>query len=355
MEFLISLRSIYFWGNSAYDYFLSVLIFLALMIVLKLFQVIILSHLNKLALKTKTDIDDMLIEIFKDIKPPFYFFISFYFAIKILDIAPLFSKVLFILFLIAIVFEIIQAVSRVLDYAMRKYLERNREEGEDNQHSESMIKLLQVLVKAFLWIFGLVLILSNLGVNVTSLIAGMGIGGLAIALALQNVLSDLFSAFSIYIDKPFKVGDFIMVGTDAGTVEKIGMKTTRIRTLQGEQLVISNQELTSARIQNFRRMDNRRVSFKLGVTYDTSPKKLEAIPSIIESILEKIELAEFDRCHFTEYADSALIFEVVMFINSKEMTDYLEARQKVNLEIYKRFAKEKIEFAYPTQTIHLEK
>lgn len=355
MEFLENLKSINFWGNSGYDYFLAIVIFVALIAILKIFQVIILARLNSLALKTTTDLDDMLIEIFKKIKPPFYFFVSVYFAIKVLNVSGIINKVLLVLFLIAIVFEIIQAVSRIIDYMMRKYLERNREDGEDNKNSESMMNLLQVIVKLLLWVFGFILILSNLGVDVTSLVAGLGIGGLAIALALQNVLSDLFSAFSIYIDKPFKVGDFIMVGTDAGTVEKIGMKTTRIRTLQGEQLVISNQELTSARIQNFRRMDNRRVSFKLGVTYDTAAKKLEAIPSIIEEILKKIELAEFDRCHFVEYADSALIFEVVMFINSKEMSDYLSARQEVNLEIYKRFAKEKIDFAYPTQTIHLEK
>ena len=297
----------------------------------------------------------MLIEVFKTIKPPFYFFISVYFSIKILSVPDVFNKILLILFLVVIVFEIIQAIARVLDYIMRKYLNKNKEEGEDNQHADSVIKLLQVIVKVILWVLGLVLILSNLGLDVTSLIAGMGIGGLAIALALQNVLSDLFSAFSIYIDKPFKAGDFIKLGTDSGTVEKIGMKTTRIRTLQGEQLIVSNQELTSARIQNFRRMNNRRVSFKLGVTYDTSAKNLESIPVMIEEIVAKVSLATFNRCHFVEYDDSALIFDIVIFIESKEMPDYLKARQEINLEIFKKFAKAKIEFAYPTQTIHLQK
>lgn len=355
MEFLESIKQVSLWGNTGYDYLMAGAMFVGLIIVLKVFQLIILARLNKLALKTKTDLDDMLIEMFKKIKPPFYLLVSIYLAIKALTITGLFSKILLVLFLIVIIFEIIQAISRVLDYVMRKYLNRNKEEGEDNQHSEAMIKLLQVIVKTILWAFGLILILSNMGINVTSLVAGLGIGGLAIALALQNVLGDLFSAFSIYIDKPFKVGDYIKIGTDSGTVEKIGMKTTRIRTLQGEQLVISNQELTNVRIQNFRRMDKRRVSFKLGVTYDTTAKKLEAVPAMIEKIVNKVDLATFDRCHFVEYADSALIFDIVMFINSKEYIDYLTARQSINLAIYQKFAKEKIEFAYPTQTIHLQK
>lgn len=355
MDFIESLKVVEVWSNTGYDYLLAAAIFVGLVFVLKIFQVIILARLHKLALKTATDVDDMLIEVFKTIKPPFYFFVAAYFGIKILTMPELVSKAVTVLFLIVIVYEVIQAISRVLDFLIRKFLQRSQEEGEDNQHAESMIRLMMVIVKVVLWVIGLLLVLSNLGVNVTSLVAGMGIGGLAIALALQNVLSDLFSAFSIYIDKPFKVGDHIQIGTDRGEVEKIGLKTTRIRTLQGEQLIVSNQELTSARIQNYRRMDQRRVSFRLGVTYDTPSAKLEAIPKIIEDIVGKVDLAEFDRCFFVEYADSALIFEVVMFVGSKEMKDYLESLQEVNLAIYKAFEKEKIEFAYPTQTIHLQK
>ena len=161
MEFLEGIKQVSFWGNTGYDYFVAGAIFVGLIVILKVFQIIILARLNKLALKTKTDLDDMLIEVFKKIKPPFYFFVSIYFAIKVLNVSGLFSKILMVLFLIAIVFEVIQAISRVLDYVMRKYLNRNREEGEDNQHSESMIKLLQVIIKAILWALGLILILSN--------------------------------------------------------------------------------------------------------------------------------------------------------------------------------------------------
>jgi small-conductance mechanosensitive channel len=355
MEILEQLKDVTFWNNTGYDYFLALVVFIGLVFILKIFQVIILARLHKLALKTQTDIDDMLIEVFKKIKPPFYFFVAIYFSIKLLNVSDLFNKVLLVLFLIAIVFEIVHAIERVLDFIIRRYLEKTQEEGEDNQHSESMINLLKIIVKIILWVMGLLLILSNLGINITSLVAGMGIGGIAIALALQNVLSDLFSAFSIYIDKPFKVGDHIKIGTDRGVVEKIGMKSTRVRTLQGEQLIVSNKELTSVRIQNFRRMEKRRVAVKLGVTYDTPHKKLEAIPGFIEEIVNKVDLVEFDRCFFTEYADSSLIFEVVAFVSSKEIKDYLESMQEINLAIYKKFEQEKIEFAYPTQTIYVNK
>ena len=355
MEFLEQLKNINFWNNSGYDYFMALVVFIGLIFVLKIFQVIILARLHKLALKTQTDVDDMLIQVFKKIKPPFYFFVAIYFSIKLLNVSDLFNRVLLVLFLIAIVFEVVHAIDRVLDFVIRKYLERTQEEGEDNQHSESMINLLKVIVKVIMWVIGLLLILSNLGINITSLVAGMGIGGIAIALALQNVLSDLFSAFSIYIDRPFKVGDHIQIGTDRGEVEKIGMKSTRIRTLQGEQLIVSNQELTNVRIQNYRRMERRRVAFKLGVTYDTPHKKLEAIPGYMEEIANKVDLVEFDRCFFIEYADSSLVFEVVVFVSSKEMKDYLESMQEINLSIYKKFEREKIEFAYPTQTIHVNK
>ncbi|MCD4761259.1 mechanosensitive ion channel family protein, partial [bacterium] len=319
MEFIEAFKAVTFWGNTGYDYFKAGIIFVGLIFALKIFQAIILSRLHKLALKTETDIDDMLVEVFKKIKPPFYFFVAVYFGVKVLQVSEILSKALTVLFLIVIVWEIIQAISRVLDFMIRKFLQKSsQEEGEDNQHAESMVKLMMVIIKVILWVIGLLLILSNLGINVTSLMAGMGIGGIAIALALQNVLGDLFSAFSIYIDKPFKVGDHIKIGNDRGEVEKIGLKTTRIRTLQGEQLIISNQELTSARIQNYRRMERRRVAFKLGVTYDTTPEKLEAIPKIIENIVNKADLAEFERCFFVEYADFALIFEIVIFIDSKE-------------------------------------
>jgi small-conductance mechanosensitive channel len=199
------------------------------------------------------------------------------------------------------------------------------------------------------------LVLSNLDINISSLVASLGIGGIAVALALQNVLGDMFSSFSIYADKPFRVGDFIVIGKDQGTVEKIGMKTTRIRTLQGEELVVSNKELTSTRVQNFKKMKRRRVLFQLGVVYGTKPEQLESISKIIKEIVDKIDGVDYDRCHFSTYGDFSLNFEVVFYVNSSDYADYMNKKEKANLAIYKRFAEEKIEFAYPTQTIFVNK
>ncbi len=355
MEFIEQLQTMKIGQNTGYDYFLAIAVLIGLAVILKIFQAIILARLHKLALKTKTDLDDILIEIFKKIKPPFYFFVSIYFSIKVLVLPDIVGKTLFVLFVIIVVYEVVKAVERLIDYLLRKYLEKNAKDPETNPHAEAMIKVMQVIIKAILWMIGLTMVLSNLGVNVSSLIAGLGIGGIAIALALQNVLSDLFSAFSIYVDKPFKIGDHIKIGTDRGEVEKVGLKSTRIRTVQGEQLIVSNQELTNTRIHNFRRMEVRRVNFTIGVTYDTPAEKLEAIPIMIKNIVERAENVDFARCHFVEYADSSLNFQIVIDVKSKEFGEYLDVRQAVNMAIFKKFAEQNIEFAYPTQTIFVNK
>ena len=353
MDFLERFKDISWGSNTAYDYILAIAIFVGLVIILKIFQAIILSYLKKVAMKTKTDFDDILIDIFKSIKPHFYFFVAIYFAVKTLLLPDIANKVLLVLFVVTLVYEIIRAFEKLVGYFINKSLSKGNDDHKE--HNQAVIKTLQLIVRIILWVMGLILILSNLGVDVTSLIAGLGIGGIAIALALQNVLSDLFSSFSIYMDKPFKVGDFIMIGTDGGTVERIGLKTTRIQTLQGEELVIGNRELTSARVQNFGAMEKRRVVFSLGVVYNTAQDKLEKIPEIVKNIIDKADLADFDRCHFKTYADSSLNFEIVYYISSPDYMTYMDVRHKVNLVIFQKFAEDKIDFAYPTQTVYVNK
>ena len=206
-----------------------------------------------------------------------------------------------------------------------------------------------------LWAFGGIFILSNLGIEITSLIAGLGIGGIAVAFALQGILSDLFSSFSIYFDKPFRIGDFIVIGDNMGTVERIGIKTTRIRTLQGEELVVSNAELTTTRVQNYKKMQNRRIVFQLGVTYETPEEKVKAIPELLRTVITDIKGVRLDRAHFASYGDSALIFEVVYFVESGDYNQYMDLQQSINFGIMEVFGKEGIEFAYPTQTLYLKK
>jgi small-conductance mechanosensitive channel len=181
------------------------------------------------------------------------------------------------------------------------------------------------------------------------------VGGIAVALAAQNILGDLFSSMSIVLDKPFVLGDFIIVGDLMGTVEKIGLKTTRIKSLSGEQLVFSNSDLLNSRIRNFKRMQERRAVFSIGVTYETPYEKLQTIPATIREVIESQELARFDRAHFASYGDFALVFEIVYYMKRPEYDLYMDTQQAINLELFRRFAESGIAFAYPTQTVHLNK
>ena len=197
--------------------------------------------------------------------------------------------------------------------------------------------------------------IQNLGYNVSGLLAGVGIGGIAIAFALQNVLADVFASITIYFDKPFKVGDYIVIGADSGTVKNIGIKSTRIQTLQGQELVVSNKELTEARIHNYKKMKTRRVVFEFGVEYDTPTKKMKKIPGMLDKIFKKVDGADMERVHFKSFGDSALLYEVVYYISTKEYKIYMDIQEEMNLELKQAFEKEKISMAYPTQTLYLKK
>lgn len=203
------------------------------------------------------------------------------------------------------------------------------------------------------WSLVALMMLANLGVDVTALVAGLGIGGVAVALALQNILSDLFASISILLDKPFVVGDFIIVGEELGTVEKIGIKTTRVRSLGGEQLIFANNDLLQSRVRNYKRMDERRIVFRVGIVYETPGDKLEAISGMLREIVEGIEQTRFDRAHFAEFGDFALQFEVVYYVLSSDFAIYRDIQQRINLAIFRRFERESIGFAYPTQMLHI--
>lgn len=194
--------------------------------------------------------------------------------------------------------------------------------------------------------------LDNAGVNVTALVAGLGVGGIAVALAVQNILGDLFSAVSIVIDKPFVVGDFIIVGDKMGTVETIGLKTTRLRALSGEQLIFANSDLLTSRIQNYKRMVERRVVFGFGVTYQTTPEELRAIPGMVRQAVERHQLTRFDRCHFSKFADSSLNYELVYYVLDADFNKHMDIQQAVLLEIFEGFNAAGIDFAYPSQTVY---
>jgi small-conductance mechanosensitive channel len=223
----------------------------------------------------------------------------------------------------------------------------------DPEETPSGIALTTLLARVVVWAFIVLLVLDNLGFNITTLVAGLGVGGIAIAMASQNILADLFASLSILLDKPFKVGEFIIVGDFPGSVEHIGLKTTRLRSLSGEQLIFSNTDLLSSRIRNYKRMLERRIVFKIGVEYSTDYEKLKLIPGMIREIIESIQLTRFDRCHFLSYGDFALEIETVYYVLSPNYNTYADVQQEINLKLFKRFQDEGIVFAFPTQTIHL--
>jgi small-conductance mechanosensitive channel len=217
------------------------------------------------------------------------------------------------------------------------------------------LNLLNFISKIVIWLFVLLLVLDNLGVNITALVAGLGVGGIAVALALQTILSDLFASLSIVLDKPFVVGDFLNVGDMYGTVDYVGLKTTRLKSLSGEQLVFSNSDLLNSRIRNYGRMYERRVVFNLGVTYQTPREMLIKIPTIVRQAIEQQENTRFDRSHFKEYGDFSLNFESVYYVLGPDYNEYMDIQQAINLYIHEQFEQENIEFAYPTQTLFIEK
>lgn len=343
----------YAWvGNTLGEYAIALGIFVAGLVVLKYVQWFVLHVLKKGAEHTATDIDDTLVEIVGSARPPFYSYLAFYIAVRTLALSDIVSGIVTAILIAWIAYQVVLALQILIDYVLKK---KFSSEEDSDEGTQGAVSFMSGLFKGALWGVALIMVLGNLGVDVTSLIAGLGIGGIAIAFALQNILADLFSSFVIHFDKPFVIGDFIIVGAHMGTVESIGIKTTRIRALQGEEIVISNQELTSARVQNFKKMEERRIVFHLGVTYDTDPKVMEQISDMVKNVIDPIDGARFDRCHFQTFADSALVFETVYYVASGDYAEYMNIQQNINMDILKSFNDKGIDFAFPTQTIYIEK
>lgn len=229
-------------------------------------------------------------------------------------------------------------------------LRRSRKELRDPS-AVSGYGLILFFVRVGIWIVVAVSVLAHFDYPITGVVGALGVGGIAVAFAMQNILSDIFNSMAIILDKPFRVGDFIITGDTLGVVEHIGVKTTQIRSLSGEQVILSNTDLLGSRIHNYKRMRERRVVFRLGVVYQTPPEKLERIPRIIEDIVRSQGQARFDRAHFFEYGDFALIFEIVYYVLSADYSLYMDTQQAINLAIYRRFQEAGIEFAYPTQEL----
>lgn len=340
-------------GNGVNDYLLALGVFAFVIIFIKLFKYVILRKLKIIAGKTKLKFDDLLIEIVDRFAWPFYILISLYIALQFITVPIFLKTALYYAILIFVTYYVVRAFQTIIDYGTGIIIQKRREE--EKEADTSVIDLLSRIAKGVLWIIAVILILSNIGYDVSTLIAGLGIGGLAIAIALQSILGDIFASFSIYFDKPFRVGDFIIFGNDMGVVKKIGIKSTRIQALQGQEIVVSNKQLTETVVNNYKIMEQRRVVFSFGVKYDTSVEKLKKVDAIVADIISKVELARLDRVHFFKFGDFSLIFEVVYYVATGDYNKYMDVQQEINLAIKERFENEGIEMAYPTQTIIINK
>ena len=340
-----------YFGNTIEAYLVALGIFIGGMILVKIAEKIVLYRLKKWAEKTETTLDDFLIKrVEKSIVPLLYFGV-FYVAITSLTLTDKARNIIEIASLVVLTFFIVRFISSIIMFGLTYFIKK-QERGEEKA---KQLRGMTVLINIFIWAIGLVFLMGNLGFDISAVIAGLGIGGIAIALAAQAILGDLFSYFVIFFDRPFEVGDFITVQDKVGTVEYTGIKTTRLRALTGEQLVFSNTDLTNSRIHNFKKMQERRILFRLGVIYQTSAAQLKEIPNIVREIIEKHNDVRFDRGHFASYGDFSLNFEFVYFVIGSEYVKYMDTQQSINLEIYDEFEKRGIEFAYPTQTLFVNK
>ncbi|MCF7874168.1 MAG: mechanosensitive ion channel family protein [Candidatus Omnitrophica bacterium] len=340
-----------FFQNTILEYLVSLGLFIGFFILIKVVGLIVVKKIKGWAKGTATLIDDLLVSILEKRIVPFLYLVSLYVAIQYLKLPKTLDKALeLVVIFVLTVFTILISI-RFVEFGFDSYAQKT---GRSETFRHSLMGILKV-IKFILWGLGLVFFLDNLGFDIAAVIAGLGVGGVAVALAAQAVLGDLFSYFSIIFDRPFEVGDFIIVGDLLGTIEHVGIKTTRIRSLGGEQLIFSNSDLTNSRVKNYKRMERRRVVFKLGVTYDTPLAKLREIPKVIENVIKNTEDTIFDRAHFFSYADFSLVFEIVYYVIGPDYNKYMDIQQKINFAIKEEFEKRSIEFAFPTQTLHLKK
>lgn len=348
--FIDVLQNVFNLGKTESEVVTSIIVLIIAMFIGWIVYSIFKRYLVHWAKDTETKIDD---EILRNIRAPIIFLallFGLHYALQPLSFLGPYSVTLSQLFSIAQILVATFIITRVLSILVSWYGERAKNQ---KRMSEHLLTILKQAIRALVYVFALFAILAVFEVDLSGLVVGLGVGGIAIALALQNILGDAFSAFLIYFDRPFEIGDFIVVNDYSGTVKKIGIRSTRLKLIQGEELVISNRELTTTAIRNFKKLRKRRVVLKIGVAANTSVEKLKKIPALIEGIVRKQKLAEFDRVHLYELGDFSFLYEIVYYIKSPDYAKHMDAQQNVILGIIEGFEKEKIEMPFPTQTIIL--
>lgn len=338
------------WNNTVREWLIAVGVGVAAYVAVRVILRVIRGRLAALARRTSTDWDDMVIQALGKTRRIFVLAVAVYAGGTALTLPPPVQTALGIVTVLVVLLQTGIWLSTALAFGLDSY---TRKQLKSDRAAATTVSAMGFVGKLLVWSLVLLMALDNVGVDVTALVAGLGIGGVAVALALQNVLGDLFASLSIVLDQPFVLGDFVIVGDFPGKVEHIGLKTTRVRSLWGEQVVFANSDLLSSRLRNFGRMEERRIVFTVGVTYQTPRKSLEEIPDIIREAIEEQDRTRLDRSHMKEFGDFSINFESVYFVLSPDYNLYMDIHQAINLRIHERFEEEGIEFAYPTQTLFL--
>ncbi len=341
-----------YFGNSVKSWLTVLLITAFFVFLFNILKILGLRKLGKLAPQTKNDFDDVFVVLLKYTRSYFLWATALYIGSLSLVLPLLLTTWIKILALSALFIQGgFWGDGLIGHWLFRESEKRLKEDAE----TATTLHALGITGRILLWTVVGLLVLDNLpNVEINSLIASLGISGIAVALAVQNILGDLFASLSIVLDKPFVIGDYVAVGDYQGTVENIGLRSTRLRSLSGEQLIFSNVDMLDSRIRNYKHMEQRRVSCSLGVAYQSSHEQLVRIPQIIQEIIESQSHTRFDRVHFKTYGNSSLNFEIVYYLSTPDHRIYMDGLQAINLEIFRRFAAEGIQFAYPTQMILVE-
>lgn len=340
------LNRIYF-HNSIRDYLLAAAIVAIGLSLIRILRRFIFERIKGWIKGTSTVIDDYVFSGINRFGFPVLYFLVLYFGVNYLQFSPRGIHIIDIATTVIVTFLILRMVSSMLMILLRSYI-RKQDNGEEKV---KQMDGLMMMITFIIWIIGLIFLFDNLGYDVTAIVTGLGIGGIAVALAAQNILGDLFNYFVIFFDRPFEVNDFITIDEKQGTVEHIGIKTTRLKSLGGEQLIIANGDLTSSRIHNFKRMERRRAVLKFTVGYHSPVQTLETIPDLLKRIVETEQHALVDRSHLAVLTDAGATFEIVFFVLSSEYIVYMDMLQSINFKVLKEFEAIDVQLVATVRTV----
>jgi small-conductance mechanosensitive channel len=314
---------------------------------------LLLRRLSAIAARTPNRTDDMLVEVLGGTHRGLIALAALLIGVGLLDLQGRWGSRVDQLWFVVLVLQLALWCNRMIGIGLRRHAERQAAEGGGTAQVGAAATLVSWGLRTMLWSIVLLAMLSNIGVNITAFVASLGVGGIAVALAAQNILGDLFASVAIALDKPFEVGDFIVFGAVAGTVETVGVKTTRIRSLGGEQIIMANTELLKQTVSNYKRLRERRIVFGFGVTYDTTTDQAAAIPDIVKRVVQAAEGVRFDRAHFKAFGGDSLDYEVVYIVLDPDYAVYMNHQQRINLGLMRELAAIGVGFAFPTRTLHI--